>query len=133
MSKDECMALEPGDHGSTFGGNALTCAASYASTKHIIENDVSSNARAMGQRLMQGLDELQTRFDFITDVRGKGLLIAMEFNDNISGRVISLCNEEGLLLNPVRPNAVRFMPPLTVTPDEVDGAVVRLEGALKKL
>ena len=133
MSKDECMALEPGDHGSTFGGNALTCAASYASTKHIIENDVPSNARAMGQRLMQGLDELQTRFDFITDVRGKGLLIAMEFNDNISGKVISLCNEEGLLLNPVRPNAVRFMPPLTVTPGEVDGAVARFEGALKKL
>jgi acetylornithine/succinyldiaminopimelate/putrescine aminotransferase len=133
MSKDYCMALEPGDHGSTFGGNALTTAAAYASSKHIIENDLSAAARTMGQRLMQALDELQTRFDIITDVRGKGLLLATEFSSDISGRVISLCNEEGLLLNPVRPNAIRFMPPLTVSPEEVDEAVSRLEAALNRL
>jgi acetylornithine/succinyldiaminopimelate/putrescine aminotransferase len=82
---------------------------------------------------MQALDELQTRFDIITDVRGKGLLLATEFSSDISGRVISLCNEEGLLLNPVRPNAIRFMPPLTVSPEEVDEAVSRLEAALNRL
>ena len=82
---------------------------------------------------MQALDELQTRFDIITDVRGKGLLLAAEFNSDISGRIISLCNEEGLLLNPVRPNAIRFMPPLTVSPEEVDEAVSRLEAALNRL
>ena len=48
--------------------------------------------------------------------------MAVELNDNLSGRVVSLCNQEGLLLNPVRPNAVRFMPPLTVTAGEIDGA-----------
>ena len=133
MSKDGCMALEPGDHGSTFGGNALTCSAAYASTKYIIENDVVSNARAMGDRLMGGLNELKSRFDFVTGVRGKGLLVAMEFNDSISARAVSACNEEGLLLNSVRPNAVRFMPPLTITADEVDGGIARLEAALRKL
>ena len=133
MSKDGCMALEPGDHGSTYGGNALTCAAAYASTRYIIENDLPSNASALGERLMGGLVDLKSRFDFVTDVRGIGLLVAVEFNDNIAGKVVSLCNKEGLLLNPVRPNAIRFMPPLNVTPDEVDGAVARLEAALKKL
>ena len=133
MSKDACMALEPGDHGSTFGGNGLTCAAAYASTKFIIENDVASNAMAMGERLMGSLGDLKSRFDFVTDVRGRGLLVAMQFDADISGRVLSLCNEEGLLLNAVRPNAVRFMPPLNVTAEEVDGAVERLEGALKRL
>ena len=133
ISKDYCMALEPGDHGSTFGGNALTCAAAYASASYIIEHDVLSNARAMGNRLMEALKDLKSRFPFVTDVRGRGLLVAMEFNDTISARVVSLCNEEGLLLNSVRPNAVRFMPPLTVTAGEVEEAAARLDAALKRL
>ena len=133
MSKDSCMALEPGDHGSTFGGNPLTCAAAYASAKFIVENDIPSNAVAMGQRLMAGLNALKSRFGSIKDVRGKGLLVAVEFDDNISGKVVSLCNEEGLLLNPVKPNAIRFMPPLNISADEVDGGVSRLEAALAKL
>lgn len=133
MSKDSCMALEPGDHGSTFGGNPLTCAAAYASAKFIVENDIPSNAVAMGQRLMAGLRALQSRFGIIKDVRGMGLLVAVEFDDNISGKVVSLCNEEGLLLNPVKPNAIRFMPPLNISADEVDGGVSRLEAALGKL
>ena len=133
MSKDECMALEPGDHGSTFGGNALTCAAAYASTKYIIENDVISNAREMGEALMRALNELKSRYDFVADVRGRGLLVAMEFSDDISGKVVSLCNEEGLLLNPVKPNAIRFMPPLNVNAEEVEGATARLDAALSRL
>ena len=133
LSKDTCMALEPGDHGTTFGGNPLVCAAAYASSRYIIENDVPSKAAAMGKRLMEGLNGLRSRFGFVTDVRGKGLLIAMEFDDDVSARVVSLCNEEGLLLNPMRPNAIRFMPPLTVTPEEADGALTSLEAALKKL
>ena len=133
MSKDHCMALEPGDHGSTYGGNPLTCAAAYASTKYIIDHDLSANTRTMGKRLMDGLNAIRSRSDKVADVRGKGLLLAMEFGDEISGRVVSFCNEEGLLLNAVRPNAIRFMPPLNVTPGEVDGALERLEAALKKL
>jgi predicted acetylornithine/succinylornithine family transaminase len=133
MSKDRCMALEPGDHGSTFGGNPLTCAAAYASSKYIVDNDIPGNTQAMGSHLMRALDGVKSHHDYITDVRGMGLLIALEFNDNISGKVISLCNEEGLLLNAVRPNAIRFMPPLTVTSQEIDGAVQRLESALEKL
>ena len=133
MSKDACMALEPGDHGSTFGGNPLTCAAAYASAQYLIDNDVPSNARVMGERLMDALNGLKYRLDFVADVRGKGLLVAMEFDQEISARIVSLCNEEGLLLNAVKPNTIRFMPPLNITSEEVDGAVSRLEAALKNL
>ncbi len=133
MSKDQCMSLEPGDHGSTFGGNALTTAAAHASTKFIIDNDIPANAVAMGERLMGGLNQLRGEFSSISDVRGKGLLVALEFDDNISGRVVAQCNEEGLLLNPVKPNAIRFMPPLNITPEEVDQGVERLESALRKI
>ncbi len=133
MSKDSCMSLEPGDHGSTFGGNALTTAAAHASTKFIIDNDIPANAVAMGERLMGALNQLRGEFSSISDVRGKGLLVALEFDDNISGRLVAQCNEEGLLLNPVKPNAIRFMPPLNITPEEVDQGVERLESALRKL
>ncbi len=133
MSKDHCMSLEPGDHGSTFGGNALTTAAAHASTKFIIDNDIPANAVAMGERLMGALNQLRGEFSSISDVRGKGLLVALEFDDSISPRVVAQCNEEGLLLNPVKPNAIRFMPPLTITPEEVDQGVERLESALRKI
>ena len=133
MSKDHCMSLEPGDHGSTYGGNALTCAAAYASTKYIIDNGLAAQARTMGEYLVQQLGGVKSRFSFVADVRGMGLLVAMEFNDDISGKVVSLCNEEGLLLNPVRPNTIRFMPPINVSTAEVDGAAARLEAALKKV
>ena len=130
MSKDSCMALEPGDHGSTYGGNPLTCAAAHASTRFIIENDIPSNAQTMGDYLRDALESLQFQFDFITDVRGKGLLMALEFENDIAAKVVTQCNEEGLLLNPVKPNAIRFMPPLNITPEEIDPAMERLEAAL---
>lgn len=133
LSKDSCMSLVPGDHGSTYGGNPLACATAYASTNYIIENDIPSNAKIMGDRVMASFNSLKSRFDFVTDVRGMGLLVAMEFEQDISGKVVSLCNEEGLLLNQVKPNAVRIMPPLNITAEEVDGAITRLEAALKNL
>ena len=133
MSKDYCMALEPGDHGSTFGGNVLACAAAYASTKYIIDNDLPAKAVQRGAYMMKGLEEIKSRLSFVTAVRGKGLLIALEFDDDISPKVVSACNEEGLLLNPVKPNAIRFMPPLTITEDEIDEGLGKLESVLQKL
>lgn len=73
------------------------------------------------------------RFSFVSEVRGKGLLAAMDFDDAISGQVLSNCNEAGLLLNGPRPNTIRFMPPLNITPAEIDEGVGRLEQALEKI
>ena len=133
LSKEYCMALVPGDHGSTFGGNALTTAAAYAGTKFLIENDIPGHARAMGEHLQRRLNELKSRYSFVKDVRGKGLLVAMEFESDIAGQLLTHANAGGLLLNAVKPNAIRFMPPLNVTAEEIDQAMSRLGDALGKI
>ena len=130
LAKDHAMAFVPGDHGSTFGGNALTCAAAFASTKYIIDNDVSGNAAAMGEYMGAALNRLKGNHECIGEVRGMGLLWAVFFNSDISPAVVAACNEAGILLNPLRPNAVRLMPPLTVTREEIDEAIERLESGL---
>ena len=133
LSKEYCMALVPGDHGSTFGGNALTTAAAYAGTKFLIDNDLPSHVREMGDHLQRRFNELRSRFSFISDVRGKGLLVAMEFESDIAGQLLTHANAGGLLLNAVKPNTIRFMPPLNVTADEIDQATTRLGEALAKI
>jgi len=132
LAKDHAAVLEPGDHGSTFGGNALTCAAAYASTRYIVENDVPDNARRMGEYLEKGLNALKSNHEFISEVRGLGLLWAVQFSSDMSPAVVSACNEEGILLNPLRPNAVRLMPALTVAKAEIDEAIERLEAGLTR-
>ncbi len=130
MAKDEACAFEPGDHGSTFGGNALTCAAGYASAKYIIENDLSGNAAEMGEQMGAGLDALKSKYSQIEEVRGMGLLWAVLFDSDIGPDVVANCNSEGLLTNPLRPNAVRLMPPLTVSKEEIEQAMERLDSAI---
>jgi acetylornithine/N-succinyldiaminopimelate aminotransferase len=133
MAKEKFCVLAPGDHGSTYGGNALTCAGAFAVVDYVVRNDVPTHAAAMGRRLQEGLSVLQSRYEIVNEVRGMGLLIAVQFSSDISGQVVSSCNQEGLLLNPVRPNAIRIMPPLTVSPQEVDTALERLERVLARI
>ncbi len=130
LAKEHAAVFVPGDHGSTFGGNVLTCAAAHASTRYILDNDLPSQARNMGQRLRDGLESLRKNHEFISDVRGMGLLQALEFNSEMSPAVVAACNDLGLLLNPLRPIAIRLMPPLTVTEDEIDRALEILEEGL---
>ena len=127
-----CDLLGPGTHGSTFGGNALTCAAAYASTKYILENDIHNEVNKLGKYFMDKLNNLISEYEIIKEVRGMGLLIAMEFSTEISADIVSHCNEEGILINAVRPNAIRFMPPLTVTESEIDQAIIKIKNAIEK-
>ena len=133
LAQEGCMALEPGDHGSTFGGNAMTTAAAYAGTKYLIDHDISAHVKRMEHYLLTHLQALRAQFACVAAVRGKGLLAAMEFDSDLAGRVVTHANEAGVLLNAVRPNTVRFMPPLTITVEEVDEAAGRLEEALKHI
>jgi acetylornithine/N-succinyldiaminopimelate aminotransferase len=130
MSKEHCMALVPGDHGSTFGGNMLTTAAAYAGTQFLIDNDIPAKTKEMEPYLLSRLNDLRNRFSFISDVRGKGLLAAMEFESDISSQVLTAANEAGILLNAPRPTTIRFMPPLTITKEEIDQGMERLGNAL---
>ena len=131
LAKDSACAFDPGDHGSTFGGNPLTCAAAHASTKYLIDNNVAENSAKMGEYLGEGLKRLQADFEFITDVRGMGLIWAVEFDSELTPEVIPACNEAGILMNPMRPNAIRLMPVLTITKEEIDEALSRLSEGLK--
>ena len=133
LSKEHCQALVPGDHGSTFGGNALTTAAAYAGTRYLIDNDILGHVKEMEGHLLARLNELKGRYSFVSEVRGKGLLAAMDFDQDISGQVLTNANEAGLLLNAPRPHTIRFMPPLTVTREEIDEGVSRLGDALGKI
>lgn len=131
LAKDSACAFEPGDHGSTFGGNALTTAAAHASCKYIIDNDIPSEAKIKGDHLQAGLLKLLDSISIITDVRGMGLLWAVEFADEITPKVIENANNLGLLMNPTRPNLIRLMPPLTVSINELDEALNRLQSAIQ--
>jgi predicted acetylornithine/succinylornithine family transaminase len=127
LTKDSCV-LEPGDHGSTFGGNALTTAAGAAAAKVIVEENISKLAEENGRYLVGKLTGFKSKFnDLVTDVRGMGLLVGLEMNQDIAGAVVTKCLEEGLLINAVRPNMIRFMPPLNVTKNEMDEAMKTLE------
>ena len=133
LAKDSAAVFEPkGEHGSTFGGNALTCAAAYASAKYILDNDVPANAREMGKYLERGLNALSARHEFIKGVRGMGLLWAMEFHSDMAPSVYPACNSEGILLGLIGPNAVRFMPSLTINKAEIDEGLDKLERGLVK-
>ena len=120
----------PGEHGSTFGGNPLVCAAAYATLKYIIDNNVVENVRRVGQYFINKLNGLKQKYQFITDVRGRGLLLAMEFDREIAADLLNACLENGLLVNRVKPNALRFMPPLIIGNGEVDEAISILDKAL---
>jgi predicted acetylornithine/succinylornithine family transaminase len=130
LAREKVSVFAHGEHGSTFGGNPVTCAAGYAALKYIIENDIPGNAGKMGQRLIAGLENLRQKFEFINDVRGQGLLAAMEFSSDIAQSITMACLERGLLVNRLKPNALRFMPPLIIGNSEVDEALDILDKAI---
>ena len=131
MCKDSCDVLEPGDHGSTFGGNVLTTAAGNATVRYMVENDVPGHARKVGAYLESKLEEMRTsRPDVVKGYRGMGLLIALQLQNPISGAVVAAGNNEGVLLNPVLPDAIRFMPPLIITEADVDECIEKLNRAI---
>ena len=130
LAKEEVSLFSPGEHGSTFGGNPLVCAAAYAALKYIIDNGIPRRVKRVGNYFMTKLESLKQQFDFITEVRGRGLLIALEFNNEIAEELVMACLGKGLLVNAVKPNALRFMPPLIITEREVDRATQVLEGVL---
>ncbi len=127
LAKERAAVFVPGDHGSTFGGNPLVCAAGAATLKFIIDNDLLSQVKRVSQYFVSGLEKLKTKFDFIVEIRGRGLLLAVRFADNISDEMVLACLKEGLLTNAVKPDTLRFMPPLIVTEKEVDKALGILE------
>ncbi|MCK4863221.1 MAG: aspartate aminotransferase family protein [Dehalococcoidales bacterium] len=123
LAKEKASVFAPGDHNATFGGNPVTSAAACAVLKYVIDNDIPGNVKKVGQYLMEGLQKLKKKYSFITEVRGRGFLVAIEFNGDIAQDVLMACLEKGLLVNKLKPNAIRLIPPLIVGNNEIDMAI----------
>ncbi len=133
LAKEKCSVFSPGDHGTTFGGNPLTCATAYAVFKYVIENDLPGTARKTGQYLMDSLNKLKSKYSFINEVRGCGLLVAVQFTREIGQQVLEACLQSRVLVNRVKPNAIRLMPALNISENEIDEGLARLDQALSSV
>jgi acetylornithine/succinyldiaminopimelate/putrescine aminotransferase len=133
MAKESCAVFKPGDHGGTYGGNPLMCATSLAVMQYVIEHDIPGKSQQAGLYFIDGLNKLKSKYSSITEVRGRGLLIAVEFNKDLAGAIKLSCIENGMTINDVKPNALRIMPPLTISNKEIDEALTILDKVFSEI
>ncbi len=126
LAHDEVMlCIQPGEHGSTYGGNPLACAVAKAALEVLVDEDLAANAQRMGEHFRARMRAVQAeRPDLITLVRGKGLLNAIVINDREDSQTAwNLClqlADHGLLAKPTHGNIIRFAPPLIITREQLD-------------
>ncbi|MBV6625793.1 MAG: aspartate aminotransferase family protein [Rivularia sp. (in: Bacteria)] len=127
MAKNSCDVLRSGEHASTFGGNPFACAAAIAVCNTIEKENILGNVGERGEQLRQGLRNLAAKYpEYITEVRGWGLINGMELQADIGFNAIDIVKaamKEGLMLAPAGTQVVRFVPPLIVTEAEVNTAL----------
>jgi len=133
LAKEHCAVFSLGEHGTTFGGNPLATHVGYTVLKHIVDHDVSGQVARKGEYLERRLHSLADRHPMVKEVRGKGLLWAVELDRDVAEEAVRLCLAEGLLANNVKPTALRLMPPLTVSEEELDRAVEIVDGVLGRI
>jgi len=132
LAKEQACVFKVGEHGTTFGGNPLICAVAFDVLSYIIEKNIPAHAGRMGQYLCDGLRKLAGKYDVIKEVRGKGLLVALQFNRDIAAEVVSSCLERGIIVNKAKADVIRFIPPLIVKEAEIDRAIDILDKVLKE-
>src|SRR5581483_4843092 len=132
LAKEHCAVFTPGDHGSTYGGEPLTTRVGYEVMRYIIDNDIPSQVAAKGTIVERRLHSLLDRYPNVASVRGAGLMWAVEFTSDIGERITNEALAAGLIVNNVRPNAVRIVPPLTVTEEELEQGLAILEHVIER-
>jgi ornithine--oxo-acid transaminase len=133
LSNTEVLGtLKPGQHGSTFGGNPLACAVARAAMRVLVEEGMIENAAAQGSRLLAGLKSI--RANLIREVRGKGLMLAVELHPEAGGarRYCEALQKRGILAKDTHVHTIRIAPPLVIMGDQVDWALERIEATLKQ-
>jgi ornithine--oxo-acid transaminase len=122
-SHEVMLTIKPGEHGSTYGGNPLACAVATAALEVVKDENLCENSMAMGELFRQRMNELKTRTERVTLVRGKGLLNAIVIKPTADGRTAwDVClqlKENGLLAKPTHGDIIRFAPPLIITEDQM--------------
>lgn len=128
LASDEVMlTILPGEHGSTYGGNPLACAVAMEALQVLKDEKLAENAEAMGKLFREEMEKLKAEREFITLVRGKGLLNAVVIKPLEDGRtawdVCLALKEAGLICKPTHGDIIRFAPPLTITEDQMRDAI----------
>ncbi len=133
LAKERAAVFTPGDHGSTFGGNPLACAAGVATVRTILEQDLAAHSARVGRYLLEQLRALQARQPAIAQVRGLGLMVAFDLTTDRAAEVVRGALQRGLILNNTGPRTIRMVPPLILTEAEVDEAVAIIAETLADL
>jgi len=133
IGRAELFNWPRGRHGSTFGGNPLACAAALV-TLDLVESELAANAATMGEQLLEGLRGLQRQQPLLRDVRGRGLMVGVEFEDgSMADAVEQGCFQHGLLVLTCGQAVVRFAPPLVVRSEQIDRAIEILSAVCDEL
>lgn len=121
------QAFEPGDHGSTFGGNPLACAAGLAVIDAFSQEGLVENSEKMGSYFFEKLNCLSGKYKLISGTRGMGLMIGVQLSADKAKEVREKCFEKGYLIGSVGSNILRILPPLIVTKQDIDGMIEVLD------
>ena len=133
LSNSEVLGvLRPGEHGSTFGGNPLACAVARTAVRVLIEEGMIENAERMGAYFVERLKDI--RNNLIREVRGRGLMVAVEFEPEAGGAraYCEALKNEGVLCKDTHVNTIRFAPPLVINRDDIDWAFERIAPILSR-
>ncbi|HLV23140.1 MAG TPA: aminotransferase class III-fold pyridoxal phosphate-dependent enzyme, partial [Polyangiaceae bacterium] len=118
LASARASCFEPGDHGSTYGGNPLVCAAALAVFELVSQPEFLANVRRRGEQLLEGLERLARQHG--GQARGRGLLAAWQLESPRASAVADACRDRGLLINAAQPDTLRFMPSLRATAGEIE-------------
>ncbi|MEM3387529.1 MAG: aspartate aminotransferase family protein [Nitrososphaerales archaeon] len=122
-------AFKPGDHTSTFGGNPLSCAAGLATIRYLRDFDLAKRAETLGKKMMEGLEELRERHKVVREVRGRGLMLALELRFDVKNILLSAL-KKGVILLYSGKNILRFLPPLVISEEEIEHGLMVLDELL---
>ncbi len=122
--------FRPGAHGTTFGGNPVSCAAGLAVISTIASEGLLDNVKRVGERIRRGVEALG--HPLVDGVRGSGLLLGITLTSPVSGTVAAAMRDAGFLVNPIQPGVIRLAPPLILTAEQADAFLAALPGALDR-
>lgn len=128
LANDKANVFEAGDHGSTFGGNHLACAAAYYVVKKLTETDMLAHVSQIGSYFINELKILAQAYDNILEVRGKGLIIGIDLDESVSAKdVLKKLLDMGFVTATAGKNVLRFLPPYTIQKKHIDSLINALK------